>query len=99
LAGPPRGWPGRPLALRAGTDRGDAPVDVLLRGVPAADADPHRLAAAPGRRAAPAGPAVLDRGDDRVGAFRIAERHDDLIEHDLVQHVVAGLRHPAGEPP
>src|SRR6516164_5182798 len=61
-----------------------------LTGGRPADADTQRLAAAPGGRAAPAGPVVLDRGDDHAGAPRIAERHHDLVEHDIVQHLMAG---------
>src|ERR1017187_8995768 len=89
---------GKITMVGAGMARGDAPVDVVVGGVPAADADPHRPAAAPVGRPAPAGSFALDRSNDRVGARRIAERHDHLVEHDIVQYGIARFPHPGGEP-
>ena len=83
----------------AGRDRGDAAVDVPLGGVPAADADPHRRAAVPDGRPAPAGSLLLDGGDDGAGPRLVTEVHDDLVEHDVVGHGVAGAAHSVGEPP
>src|SRR5580704_3779456 len=49
-SGPP--WDRGPLqaGFGAGPDRGDAAVDVVLGGAPAADADAHRAVIVPGRR-------------------------------------------------
>ena len=48
-------------------------------------------------RAAPAGPVVLDGGDDGAGAFRLAEGDEDLIQHDLVEDGVACVAQTLGE--
>src|SRR5947209_9494989 len=81
------------LAGGAGRHGGDAAVDVLLGGVPAADADPHRGAAPPHGRPAPAGPLVLDGRDDRAGPRGVTEVHEDLVEHDIVGHGAARAAH------
>src|SRR6516165_8508624 len=90
-------YPGILLGGGAGENGRDAAVDVGFGGAPAAHADPHGGAAAPGRRPAPAGSLVLDRGDGGLGTG--AEIHKDLVEHDIVQHVVPPGADPVSEPP
>ena len=83
--------PGREAAR---ADGGDAAVDVVLGGTPAAHADPHRATPVPGRRPAPAGSLALHRGDDRVRPVRVAEVDHHLVEHHVVEDRVPALPHP-----
>jgi len=71
---------------------GEALLDIRIRRRPAADADAHGGTALPNGRPAPAGPVALNRSDDAPGFFRLAERHQHLIQYHLVQDLEACLR-------
>ena len=70
-------------------DRLDGSIHVGFRGGPVRHGDAHEAAPSPGRATHPAGPLLLDGGDDPVGAVVVAEAHEDLVEHDVVDHLRA----------
>src|SRR5579862_497318 len=86
-------WPARPrkaIPSAGDTHHGlEAAFDIGICRCPARHADPHGRASLPHGAAAPAGSIALQRCDDREGFLRIAEAHQNLIEHHLVEYDVA----------
>lgn len=77
---------------RATQNRFERTLDIVLARRPARHTDAHRRVPLPLRRPAPAITLTLNRIDDAPIRLIVTERDDDLIQHDLVQDRVAGLR-------
>src|ERR1051325_2870265 len=62
------------------------PGDVVLARHPVRDRDAHRAEAVPGGAGHPAGAFALGAGDGRARQLvAVAETHQDLVEHDVVE--------------
>jgi hypothetical protein len=72
------------LPARDPDHHGDAAVDIGVGGGPGGDADPHGGPALPDSHAAPTGTVFLKFFDDALRHFGVAERNEDLVEHDVV---------------
>src|SRR5579875_2526590 len=78
-------------------DGREAPVDVVLRRGPRRDAETHGGAAAPDGPSAPARAVLLDAGSDPVSDLVAPEGDKHLVEHHLVEDLVAGLAQAPGQ--
>src|ERR1700683_1157218 len=68
-------------------DCGQAEFDIFIGGRPTGKADAHRGVSLPLRAATPAGAVALHFPDNPLIFLRTAERHQDLIQDDIVQHL------------
>jgi len=80
------GW----LAAHRGPERGQRAVDVAAAGLPVANGHPDGSPAPDGRSAEPGFAAVIHLAETLVGGLVGAEPEENLVEHDLVQHLAAG---------
>ena len=77
---------------RGGDDRVGAAVGIGWGRLPPDDRDPHDPASAEGAAGQPADSVALDPLDHRGGeCVVVAEAYEDLVEHDVVEDVDAGL--------
>src|ERR1700681_798150 len=69
----------------------EAALDILIRGCPAGDADPHRGTSMPLCSTAPAGAIILHIRNHAASLIRTTKGHEHLVEHDLIQHLESCL--------
>ena len=77
----------------------DAELDVGIGRGPRRNADAHRRAPLPDRDPAPAGAFGLQRRDDALRASGIAERHEHLVQRNLVEDFESAGRERRGASP
>src|SRR5688572_1138262 len=75
----------------------EATLDILVARRPAADADAHGRSSVPYRASAPARALRLNRRDRAARLLGIAESDQHLVQHHLVQHVMARCAQTFGE--
>ena len=72
-------------------DGGGAFLHIFVGCGPAGDADAHGGVALPLRSSTPARAFALDRGNDFASLIGSSERHEDLVENDVIEDRKSGV--------